>query len=68
MQSRVTQVLDSFSGGYNCCQAMLATYSEIHGRAVLAVYGDIFGISRETALKTANGLSGGSVTLEKSAA
>jgi len=47
MQSRVPQVLDSFAKGYNCCQSMLATYGEIHG------------LDRETALKLACGMGGG---------
>ena len=47
MQSKVTQVLDSFAGGHNCCQSMLATYSEIHG------------LDRETALKLGSGMGGG---------
>ena len=47
MQSRATQVLDSFTGGYNCFQSMLSTYSEIHG------------LNRETALKLGSGMGGG---------
>ena len=47
MQSRTTQVLESFSGGYNCCQSLLATYGEIHG------------LDRTTALKLGSGMGGG---------
>ena len=47
MQSRVTQVLNSLSGGYNCCQAILETYGDIHG------------LDRETALKLGSGMGGG---------
>ena len=47
MQSRATQVVGSFTGGYNCCQSLLATYSEIYG------------LDRETALKLASGMGGG---------
>ena len=47
MQSRITQVLDSFAGGYNCCQSILETYGEIHG------------LNRETALKLGSGMGGG---------
>jgi len=47
MSSRITQVVDKFTDGYNCCQSMLATYSDIHG------------VDRETALKLASGMGGG---------
>ena len=47
MQSRIPQALDSFSGGYNCCQSMLATYSKLYG------------LDRETALKLGSGMGGG---------
>jgi len=47
MSSRVNQVVDNFTVGYNCCQSMLATY------------GDIYGVDRETALKLASGMGGG---------
>ena len=47
MQSRVAQVVETFTGGYNCCQSMLVTYSEIYG------------LNRETALKLASGMGGG---------
>ena len=47
MQTRATQVVDTFSGGYNCCQSMLATYCEIYG------------LHRETALKLGSGMGGG---------
>ncbi len=47
MTSLVSQVLDSFAGGHNCCQAVLAAYGEIHG------------LNRETALKLGAGMGGG---------
>ena len=47
MSSRVTQVLDLFADKYNCCQAMLATYGEIHG------------LNCETALKLGSGMGSG---------
>ena len=47
MQSRVPQVLDLFTNGYNCCQSLLA------------IFGDIHGLDRETALKLASGMGGG---------
>jgi C_GCAxxG_C_C family probable redox protein len=47
MQSRVPQVLECFVGGYNCCQSILATY------------GDLYGLERETALKLGSGMGGG---------
>lgn len=47
MAGRATQVLNSFAGGYNCCQSVLAVYSEIHG------------LDRETALKLGAGMGGG---------
>ena len=47
MQSRVPQVLDYLTKGYSCCQAMLATYGDIHG------------LDRETALKLGSGMGGG---------
>ncbi len=47
MDSKISQVLEKFSAGYNCCQALVATYSEIYG------------LDRETALKMSAGLGGG---------
>ena len=47
MQSRVDQVIDNFLDGYNCCQSIFSTYSNIHG------------VDRETALKLASGMGGG---------
>ena len=47
MQSRVQQVLNCFTKGYNCCQSILATY------------GDVYGLDNETALKLAAGMGGG---------
>jgi C_GCAxxG_C_C family probable redox protein len=47
MQSRIAQVLEKFSGGFNCCQSILATYGDIHG------------IDRKTALKLGCGMGGG---------
>ena len=47
MQSRISQVLDSFTGGYNCCQSLLSTYGKIHG------------LDRAMALKLAGGMGGG---------
>ena len=47
MTSQVTQVLNSFVGGHNCCQSLLATYCEVHG------------LDRETALKLGSGMGGG---------
>ena len=47
MQSRVDQVMDNFLDGYNCCQSIFSTYSNIHG------------INRETALMLTSGMGGG---------
>ena len=47
MQSRINQVVDNFTTGYNCCQSIFAAYS------------DIYGIDWETALKLASGMGGG---------
>jgi C_GCAxxG_C_C family probable redox protein len=47
MQSRITQVLDSFASGHNCCQSLLAAY------------GEFYGLGRETALKLGSGMGGG---------
>ena len=47
MKSRVDEAVKLFESGYNCCQAVFATYS------------DIFGIDRETALKMTNPMGGG---------
>lgn len=47
MESRVSQFLDSFAGGYNCCQAVLSTY------------GELYGLDRKTALKLGTGMGGG---------
>ncbi len=47
MSSHVSQILNSFGGGHNCCQSILAVYGEIHG------------LNRETALKLGTGMGGG---------
>ena len=39
--------MDNFTDGYNCCQSILAAYSNIHG------------VDRKTALKLASGMGGG---------
>lgn len=51
MNSKVTEVLESFSGGFYCSQAMLSTYCEE------------FGLDRETALKISCGLAAGMARL-----
>lgn len=45
--NKVNQAVDCFSNGFNCSQAILATYCED------------FGLDRETALKLSCGLGGG---------
>ncbi len=45
--SKAQQAVDCFKGGFSCSQAILATYAEDHG------------LSRETALKLADGFGGG---------
>jgi C_GCAxxG_C_C family probable redox protein len=45
--SDVELAVGAFEGGFNCCQAMLATY------------GPRFGLERELALKVASGFGGG---------
>lgn len=47
MPSRVSQVLNDFSQGYNCCQSVVAAYC------------DLYGLERKTALKLASGMGGG---------
>ena len=47
MQSRIDQVVDNFLDGYNCCQSIFSTYS------------NLLGLERETALKLASGMGGG---------
>ena len=47
MTSQVSQVLNSFVVGHNCCQSILATY------------GERYGLDRETALKLGAGMGGG---------
>jgi C_GCAxxG_C_C family probable redox protein len=47
MNSQVSQLLNSFVAGHNCCQSMLSTYCQIHG------------LDRETALKLGSGMGGG---------
>jgi len=47
MESRVSQAVATFEQGYNCCQSVFSTYS------------DLFGIDRETALKMSSALGAG---------
>jgi C_GCAxxG_C_C family probable redox protein len=47
MESRVNQAIESFKNGYNCAQAVFATYS------------DLFGLDKELALKIASSFGGG---------
>lgn len=47
MQSRVEEAVETFESGYNCAQAVFATYA------------DIFGLDKETALKLASPMGGG---------
>lgn len=47
MKSRVDDAVKMFESGFNCCQSILATYS------------DIFGLDKETALKLASPIGGG---------
>lgn len=47
MKSRIDEALSVFCEGYNCCQAVFATYA------------DIFGIEKELALKLASPMGAG---------
>ena len=47
MLSRVEDAVKTFESGYNCAQS------------VFAIYADLFGIDRETALKMASSMGGG---------
>ena len=47
MISRVDDAVRMFESGYNCCQAVFATYA------------DLFGLDKETALKLASPMGGG---------
>lgn len=47
MESRKEQAIEAFFDGYNCAQAVFATYA------------DLFGIDRETALNLTNAMGGG---------
>ena len=51
MKSRVSEVLESFKGGFYCSQAMLSTYCED------------FGLDKETALKISCGMAAGMARL-----
>jgi len=51
MESKVNEVLESFSGGFYCSQAMLSTYCE-----------DL-GLDKETALKISCGMAAGMARL-----
>lgn len=47
MESRVEDAVKRFEEGYNCCQAIFATYA------------DLFGIDNQTALKLSSPMGGG---------
>lgn len=47
MRSRVQDASELFQAGYNCCQAVFATYA------------DIYGVDRETALKLSSSMGAG---------
>ena len=47
MRSRVDEAVQTFESGYNCAQAVFATYA------------DLFGLSKETALKLSSPMGAG---------
>jgi len=52
-QSKVKDAIACFNGGFNCAQAIVATYCEQ------------FGMDKETALKVSCGLGGGMGKLQE---
>lgn len=47
MRSRIQEAVNMFEAGYNCCQAVFATYA------------DVYGMDKETALKLASPMGAG---------